>query len=126
MVVFLGHGPGVLALALAHPVQGVPGAFPVQDAVAAAGAFPGAEGAQLGRGDHGLGAAAFQAREVIVGHPSGVAVFRGVPAGPDVEAEGGPGEHAFAAVEGFPGRHGDERGGLPVLAWRSAHRRCPW
>ena len=35
--------------------------------------------------------------------------------GADLEVVGGPGEHAFLAVEGVLGPHEDEGGGLQVL-----------
>jgi hypothetical protein len=62
-----GQGPGVLACVLAYLVEADFGGFPVQDAVAAADAFPGADGAQFRRGDGGLDAQAVQVLEVVVG-----------------------------------------------------------
>jgi hypothetical protein len=66
--------------------------------------------------------------EVIVGDVAGVAAGRGVRDGADLEVIGGPGEPAFLAVEGFPGCHEDEGGGLQVLAVvvGPAHRSWPW
>ena len=65
MVLFLREGLGVSAFALAYHVQGVFDRFPVQDAVSVGDAFPGADDAQLGRGDRGLDAEAVQVLEVF-------------------------------------------------------------
>jgi len=110
-----GQGPGVLACVLAYLVEADFGGFPVQDAVAAADAFPGADGAQFRRGDGGLDAQAVQVLEVVVGHVPGVAATRGVGGGLDLKVVGGPGEHALLAVEGVLGPHADEAGTLQVL-----------
>ena len=68
MVLFGGESLGVFALALAYPVEGVFDGFPVQDAVGAVDALPGADGAQLRCDDRGLDAEADQVLEVIIGH----------------------------------------------------------
>ena len=118
---------GVFALALAYSVEGVFDGFPVQDAVAAADALPGADGAQLRRGDRGLDAEAVQVLEVIVGHVPRVAAGCRVNGGADLEVISGPGKHALLAVKGLLGPHADERGGLQVLvvARGLAHRARP-
>jgi hypothetical protein len=123
-----GQGPGVLACVLAYLVEADFGGFPVQDAVAAADAFPGADGAQFRRGDGGLDAQAVQVLEVVVGHVPGVAATRGVGGGLDLKVVGGPGEHALLAVEGVLGPHADEAGTLQVLVvvCGLAHRLRPW
>ena len=73
MVPVGGESLGVVACALAYPVKGIFNGFPVQDAVTAVGALPGADGAQLRRGDRGLDAEAVQVLEVIIGNVPRVA-----------------------------------------------------
>ena len=101
---------GVLACVLAYLVEADFDGFPVQDAVAAADAFPRADGAQFHSGDGGLDAQAVQVLEVIVGHVPGVATASGVGGGLDLKVVGGPGKHALLAVKGVLGRHADEAG----------------
>jgi hypothetical protein len=118
-----GQCPRIFAFTLMYSVEGVFDGFPVQDPVAALDALPGADGAQLGRGDRGLDAEAIQVLKVIVGHVPGMAAGRGVPCGEDLEVVGCPGHHALLAVEGLLGRHADERGGLQVpVVPGAAHR----
>jgi hypothetical protein len=87
---FPGHGPGVLTFVLAYLVEADFDGFPVQDAVTAADAFPGADGAQFRCGDGGLDAQAVQVLEVVVGYVPGVAAARGVGGGLDLKVVGGP------------------------------------
>ena len=126
MVPVGGQGLGVVALALAYPVQGVFDGFPVQDVVAAADALPGADGAQLRRGDRGLDAQAIQVLEIIIGHIPRVAARCGVRGGADLEVIGRPGHHALLAVKGLLSPHEDEGDRLQVLIVArslAAHRR---
>ena len=116
----------VLAAALAYPVKGIFDGFPVQDAVAAVDALPGADGAQLGRGDRGLDAEAVQVLEVIVGHVPRVAAGCGVNCGADLEVIGCPGHHTLLAVKGLLGPHENERGGLQVLIVIPSLAHRPW
>jgi hypothetical protein len=67
---------------------------------------------RIRRGDRGLCAEAVQ---VLVGHEAGVAAARGVRGGAALEVVGGPGHHAFLAVEGVLGPHEDEADVLQVL-----------
>ena len=105
----------VLAFVLAYEVEADFDGFPVQDVVAAADAFPGADGAQFRCGDGGLDAQAVQVLEVVVGYVPGVAAARGVGGGMDLKVVGGPGKHALLAVKGVLGPHADEAGMLQVL-----------
>ena len=76
MVPFGGQSLGVFACALAYPLEGIFDGFPVQDAVAALDTLPGADGAQLRRGDRGLDAQAIQMLQVIIGYVPRVAAGR--------------------------------------------------
>ena len=86
-----GQGPGVLAYVLAYLVEADFDGFPVHDAIAAANAFPGADGAQFHCRDGGLDAQAVQVLEVVIGHVPRVAAARGVGGGVDLKVVGGPG-----------------------------------
>jgi hypothetical protein len=123
-----GQGAWVFAFVLAYEVEADFDGFPVQDAVAATDAFPGADGAQFRRGDRGLDAQAVQVLEVIVGHVPGMAATRGVGGGLDLKVVGGPGKHTLLAVKGVLGPHTDEAGMPQVLIVTGglAHRPWPW
>lgn len=115
MFAFPGQGVRVLAPSLAYQVQAEFDGFPVQHAIAAVDPFPQAAGAQLDRGDRGLDGQAVQVLKVVVGHEPEMSAVRGVHGGLDLKIVGGPGHHAFLAVERLTGRHADEPGMLRLL-----------
>ena len=105
----------VLPPDLTYPVKAYFDRFPVQHAVAAADSFPQAADAQLDRGDRGLDGQPVQVLQIVIRHEPGMTAVRRVDRGPDVKIVGGPGHHAFLAVERLAGRQADEPGVLPVL-----------
>ncbi len=110
MLSLLSEGSLTLVLVLAYQVLAYLDGFAVQDAVAAAGALPQADGAQLVGSDRGLQAQVAEVLEIAVGDEPGLAAGRGVGGGADLEVVGGPGHHAFPRVRRVAGWDADEPG----------------